>query len=127
IWCVHHACPLPARRRVPPAGVHDTAQAYEKPEVSAMGGLNLAPDARVFLAQLEAVDLAGRRARKRFARFDPAREFPRAGFVLHVMLERLEQAVVCLVAVAQHDEGLRLDQAVRIYLADDGGLEHRFM
>src|SRR5262245_63154266 len=40
------------------------------------------PCARVFLAQLEALDLARRRARKRFAQLDPAWKFPRAGLVL---------------------------------------------
>ena len=41
-----------------------------------------------------------RELQDRVARFDPAREFPRAGLVLDVVLERLQQAIVGLVAVA---------------------------
>src|SRR5262249_30607137 len=103
---------LPPRRRMAPAGVHDTVQAYEKPEGFANGRVEkpvevvLASRARIFLAQLEALDLARRRERQGFTQLDPARKFPRAGLVLDVVLERLEQVVVGLEAVAQHDEGL---------------------
>src|SRR6185503_6290213 len=37
-WRFFACRPLPLRRRMASAGVHDNAQAYEKAEVSAMGG-----------------------------------------------------------------------------------------
>ena len=42
-------------------------------------------------------------------------------------LQRLEQAVARRIAVAQHDEGLRLDQPVGVLLADHRGFQHRLV
>src|SRR5262245_13080187 len=79
------------------------------------------------ISQLVALDLARRRARQVEPDIDPARIFPWPGAVLHMRPQRLEQPFVGAVAVLEHDEGFRLDQAVAILLANDGGLEHRLM
>src|SRR6266568_778631 len=70
--------------------------------------------------QLEALQLAGRGPRQVGPDIDPARIFPGAGALLDVDPQPFEQALVGRIAVAEHDEGLRLDQAVGILLADDG-------
>src|SRR5215470_1082945 len=93
-----------------------------------MGGLSArAAPAWPSIPQLEALNLAGRGARQVGPDVDPARIFPRAGALLHMRAQRLEQPFIGAVAVLEHDEGFRFDQPVAVLLADDGGLEHRLM
>ena len=47
--------------------------------------------------------------------------------LLDVVLQRLEQALVGLVSAFEHDEGLGLDEAVLVLLADHGRFEHRLV
>src|SRR5262245_59832744 len=82
---------------------------------------------RFQLPELIALDLSGRGARQVEPHVDPARILPQAGALLHVRLERLQQALVYGVAVAQHDEGLRFHQSVGILLADHGCFQHRLV
>src|SRR5215831_6576051 len=79
------------------------------------------------IPQLEALDLTGRGARQVGSDVDPARIFPGAGALLHMRAQRFEQPLVGAVTVFEHDEGFRLDQSVAVLLADNGGLEHRFV
>src|ERR1700704_524467 len=79
------------------------------------------------LAQLVALEFPGSGARQVGPHVDPTWIFPQAGPLLHVHPQHFEQSVGGRIAVAQHDEGLGLDQAVSITLADDGGFEYRLV
>src|SRR5262245_37715879 len=81
----------------------------------------------ILFPQLEALDLSGRGAWQGGAQLDPARKFPRSRLVLDVPLQCLEQAVVGLVAVPEHDKCLRLDEPIGIFLADNGSFQHRLV
>src|SRR6266542_2398445 len=79
------------------------------------------------LSQLEALDLARCRLRERRDEFDPAWVLVGGELVLDEALEFVLQARRCRVAILEHDEGLGLDEPVRVLVADHGGLEDRRM
>src|SRR5262245_16975946 len=93
---------------------------WRKPE-SASG---ISTSAGAFGAQLETLDLSGRRLRQVFAEFDPARIFERREFLLHVFLQCTHQRIARLVRRFQYDEGFRLDQLLLVVPADDGRFEN---
>src|SRR5581483_3228895 len=80
-----------------------------------------------FGAQLESLNLAGRRPWQVGANVDPAWILPRSGAFPNMLLEIFEQPFVCRKAALKDDERFRLYQPVDIFLADDGGFEHRLV
>src|SRR5262249_51539897 len=82
---------------------------------------------QVLVAQYESLDFAGGGARESLAQLDPPRKLPRTRRLLDVALERFHESVIGDKAIFKHDEGLRFHQAVGIFLADDGGLQHCFV
>src|SRR5947207_1835794 len=65
------------------------------------------------LAQLVALDFSGGGFWQRLHHVDPARIFPRADFLLHMLLQHFIEAVR-VAAVAQHHKRLWLEQPFRI-------------
>src|SRR5437667_10422340 len=85
----------------------------------------LAPSLDCFLAQPEALQLAGLGARQRIAELDRARVLVRRNRRLDEVLQLAHQRVAGASAVAQHDVGLDDLAALRIGRADHRALGHR--
>ena len=68
-----------------------------------------------FRPQFESLDLPRRRLRQVGAELDPARILERRQLLLHVLLQRADERIGCLVRHLEHDEG---DLAARIEAYD---------
>src|SRR6478672_10720012 len=79
------------------------------------------------LTQPEALDLAGGGLRQLVDELEVAWILVRCQLVLHERLQRLLERRARRMAGLQHDERLRLGEAIRVLAADDGRLEHRRM
>src|SRR5919197_1693359 len=78
-------------------------------------------------AELEALDLAGCGLRQLAHELDPARVLVGRDLVFHERFQVVGQARCVRRRLLEDDERLGLDQAVRVLLADHGGLEDRAM
>src|SRR5215469_14820946 len=75
------------------------------------------------LPELEALDLASCRLRKLVHELDPARIFPFADLVFHVLLQRLGNSFADR-ALFENHERFRFLKAIRIAGWNDGGFKH---
>src|SRR3989440_12019625 len=110
----------PERRRSRPggraAGATD-ARATARPPASRA-------NARTSGAQLETLDLAGRRLRQLADELDPARIFIGRDLVLDEGLQLVGEAGAAARGLLEHDERLGLHEPIGVLVDDDGRLEH---
>src|SRR6478672_1593893 len=79
------------------------------------------------LAELEALDLAGRGLWQRLDEPDPSRPLVLRQPLAHELLQGLRQNRRARAPFAQHDKRDRLRQSIAILVADNAALEHRLV